>query len=147
MKCADVARAHDVRPGAEIDEVAVAIERDLFVVWNVLDDIELEFAGFGSLAERGEPAFLSKLQRFIARNFNPLEGMVRLDLLFHLRLDFLEILGRDAVRQIDVVIKTVFDRRPGGELRFRPDFQDRRRKDMRSRMTKTFEVRHLLALF
>ena len=73
--------------------------------------------------------------------------MVRLNLLFHLRLDFLEVLRRNAVRKIDVVIKTVFYRRPGGELRFRPDFQDRRRKDMGSRMTKTFEVRHLLALF
>jgi hypothetical protein len=35
---------------AEIDEVATAIERDFFVGWNVLDDIELEFAGFRSLA-------------------------------------------------------------------------------------------------
>ena len=47
--------------------------------------------------------------------------MVRFDLLFHLRLDLFEIVGRNAVRKIDIVIKTVFHRRPGSELRFRPD--------------------------
>ena len=61
--------------------------------------------------------------------------MVRFDLLFHLRLDLLEVFGRNAVRQFDVVIESVLDRRPGGELRFRPDFQNRRREDMRRRMT------------
>jgi len=39
-----------MRAGAEIDEVATAIERDFFVLRNVLDDVELEFAGLGSLA-------------------------------------------------------------------------------------------------
>ena len=72
--------------------------------------------------------------------------MVRFDLLLHLRLDLLEILRRNAVRKIDIVIKTVLDRRPGGELRFRPDFQNRRRQDMRGRMTQTFDVGHLRAL-
>ena len=50
LERADVSRAHDVRPGAEIDEVAVAIERDFFARRNVLDDVELELAGFRSLA-------------------------------------------------------------------------------------------------
>jgi hypothetical protein len=31
--------------------------------------------------------------------------MIRFDLLFHLRLDLLEIIGRNAVRKIDIVIK------------------------------------------
>src|SRR6184192_1508881 len=44
LERADVSRAHDVRPGAEIDEVSAAIERDLFVGRNVLDNVELEFA-------------------------------------------------------------------------------------------------------
>jgi hypothetical protein len=72
--------------------------------------------------------------------------MVRFDLLFHFRLDFLKILGRNAVFKINVVIKTVFHRWPCGELRFRPDFQDRRSKYVGSRMTETFQVCHLLAL-
>ena len=47
---ADVSGAHDVRARAEIDEIAAAIERDFFFGRNVLDDVELEFAGLGSLA-------------------------------------------------------------------------------------------------
>ena len=44
LERADVSRAHDVRAGAEIDELAVAIERDRFARRNVFDDIELELA-------------------------------------------------------------------------------------------------------
>ena len=92
------------------------------------------------------PCFPS-CERFVARNFDPLERMVRFDLLFHLGLDLFEIVRRNAVRKIDVVIKTVLDRWPGGELCFRPDFQNRRRQDMRGRMPEALEVRHLRALF
>ncbi len=63
-----------MRAGAEIDEVAVAIERDSLVVWNVLDDVELEFARLGSLAERSETPFFAELQRLVARDFHALEG-------------------------------------------------------------------------
>src|SRR5205085_7656948 len=41
---ADISGAHDMRPGAEIDEIAVAIERNGFARRNVFDDIELELA-------------------------------------------------------------------------------------------------------
>ena len=44
LERADVSGAHDMRPGAEIDEIAVAIERDGFARRNVFDDIELELA-------------------------------------------------------------------------------------------------------
>ena len=93
LERADVSRAHDVRTCAKIDEIAAAIERNFFVRRNVFDDIDLEFTGFGAFAQRREPAFLSKFQRFIARNFNALEWMVRFDFLLHFRLDFLEIIG------------------------------------------------------
>src|SRR6476661_9467048 len=52
LERADVAGAHDVRAGAEIGELAVAIERDFFALGNVLDDIELELAWRSSLTER-----------------------------------------------------------------------------------------------
>src|SRR5947207_10183821 len=119
---ADVSRAHDVRSGAKIDEVTAAIERDFLVGRNVLNNVEREFAWLWSLAQCGKTSFSSKLERFIARNLHALERMVRLDLLLHLSLDFLEILRRNAVRKIDVVIKPVLYWWPGGELRFRPDF-------------------------
>ena len=73
--------------------------------------------------------------------------MVRFDLLLHLRLDLLKIVRRNPVREIDIIIKAVLDRRPGGELRFRPDLQNRRRQHMRRRMTQPFDVRHLRAHF
>ena len=85
-------------------------------------------------------------QRLVARNDDALEGVVRFDLLLHLRLDLREILGRDAVRQFDVVIKAVLDRRPGGELRVGPDAQDGRRQDVRGGMAQALEVGHLRAL-
>ena len=85
-------------------------------------------------------------QGFVAREFDALEGVVRFDLLFHLGLDLLEILGRDAVRQFDVVIEAVLDRRAGGELRFRPDVQDGRRQDVRGGMAQPLDVGHLRAL-
>src|SRR2546428_13492635 len=68
LERADVSGAHDMRSGAKINEIATAIERDLFVRRNVFDDIDLVFARLIAIAERREPAFLSKLERFIARN-------------------------------------------------------------------------------
>ena len=113
-----------MRAGAKIEKFAVAIERNRFVRRNVLDDVELELARLGSRTKGTKFTTFGHGQRFVARNVNALERMVRLDLLLHLGLDFLEIFGRDAMRQFDVVIKTVLHRRPGGELRFRPDFQN-----------------------
>src|SRR5205823_3432914 len=52
LKRADVPGAHDVWTGAKVNEIAVAIERDLFFGWYVLDNVELESAGLGSLAQR-----------------------------------------------------------------------------------------------
>ncbi len=50
------------------------------------------------------------------------------------------------MRQIDVVIEAVLDRRPGGELRLRPDAQDGRGQHMRGGMAEPLEVGHLGAL-
>src|SRR5438067_1361536 len=51
LERADVPGAHDVRAGAEIGELAIAIERDFFALGNVLDNVELELAGRRSLTE------------------------------------------------------------------------------------------------
>ena len=42
LECADVARAHNVGPGAEIDKIAVFVEADFFAFGNVFDDVQLE---------------------------------------------------------------------------------------------------------
>ena len=143
LERADVAGAHDVRPGAEIGEIAVAIERDFFALGNVLDDIELELARVPGRSPRAPSRHACAIASASSREtIDPLEDVVRFDLLFHLRLDLREILGRDAVRQIDVVIEAVLHRRPGGELRLRPDAQDGRRQHVRGGMAQPLEVGH-----
>src|SRR6266566_7321259 len=62
----DISGAHHMRAGAKVDEVAVAIERDLFARRNVFDDIELEFAWLFPIAQRREPSFLAEIERFVA---------------------------------------------------------------------------------
>ena len=69
------------------------IERNFFVGRNVFDDVELEFARLGSFAQSGKPALLSERERFVARNFDPFERMIRFDFVFHLGLDLFEIIG------------------------------------------------------
>src|SRR3954470_24664911 len=77
LERADVAGPHDVRAGAEIGELAVAIERDFFALGNVLDDIELELARLRPIAERAEDAAPGHVERFVARDGDALESVVR----------------------------------------------------------------------
>ena len=118
---ADVTGAHNVRTGAEIGELAVAIDRDLFAFGNVLDDIEFEFARRRSLTEGAKGTTFSHGQSVAARQDNALEGMIGFDFFFHLGLDLLEVFGRNAVPEFDVVI----------EIRSRP--AARRRIEHRAR--------------
>src|SRR5205809_4249277 len=69
--------------------------------------------------------------------------MVGFDLFFHLRLDFLEIVWRNPVRKINIVIKTILYGRPCSELCLRPNLQDCGRKYVRRRMPEPFDIRHL----
>ena len=107
-----------------------------------MDDVELELARARPFPKARERAFPGKLQRLLARDVDALETMVRLDLLLHLRLDARKVLGRDAVRQVDVVIKAVLDRRAGGELRLRPEAQDGRGQHVGAGVTKGFNFSH-----
>ena len=50
------------------------------------------------------------------------------------------------MREFNVVIKTVLDRRPGGELRVRPKAENRRGQDMRGGMPDAFQLGHLRAV-
>ena len=55
---ADVAGAHHVRSGAQVNELAVFIIRNRLAFGNVLYDIELEFARDRALGQRRKTAFL-----------------------------------------------------------------------------------------
>jgi len=135
-----------VRPGAQIDEVPVLIIGNRLALGNVLEIAELEFTRDRPLAQRTKPAALRVLHRLFAGDNPFLERMIGLDLPFHLRLDFLEILGRDAVAQFDVVVKTGLDRRAGGELRVGPQAEDGGGHDVGAGMADALEFGHLLAV-
>src|SRR5207247_4685400 len=82
----------------------------------------------------------------LARDHNPLEHMVRLNLLFHLLLNLWEILRRDAMRELDIIIKAVLNRRPGRELRLGPQPQHGGRHHMSARMPDAFQLGHLFTI-
>src|SRR2546423_13296829 len=134
-----------MRSGAKIGKIAVAIERDLLVRRNVFDDVEFEFGGLRPVIKGTKGTTVCQIQGLISGNLQSLEEMVRLDFLFHLCLDLLEIVWRNAVRQFDVVIKAILDWRTCRELRLRPDAQDRGREDMSSGMTQSLQLGHLRA--
>ena len=102
----------------------------------------LNFEGSALSESAARRPLSSEIHRLRPGDFHALEGVVRLDLLFHLLLDPREVLRRDPVRQIDVVIEAVVDRRTGGKLRFRPNAQDGRGQHMRAGVTESFDVSH-----
>ena len=72
--------------------------------------------------------------------------MVGLDFLFHLGLDLLKILRRDAVGKLDIVIETVLDGRAGGELGVGPEPENGGGHDMGAGMAQALQVGHFLAV-
>ena len=96
-RAADVTGAGDVPPAAKIDEFALSIERQRFLVGQTgLDVLDLELLS----------QLLTECEGFVARHFEALETLVRLDDLLHLGFDPREVFIRERVRQLEVVIKT-----------------------------------------
>ena len=136
-----------MRPGAEVNEIAVLEIRNRFALGNRFEVVELELAHIaGAFGQSAQPSAFGILDGLFAGDDDFLERVVRLDLLLHLGLDLLEILRRDAVLQIHVVIKSVFDRRTGGELRLGPEPQNGGGHDVRGGMADAFQLGHLRAV-
>ena len=95
LERADFARGGHVRAAAQIDEVAVAADDDLFVGGQLANVLQLE-------ALVGED-----LLGLVARDHLAHERLVAGDDLGHLGLDGLEILRRDGARQLEVVEEAV----------------------------------------
>ena len=94
LESADVAGAHYVRPGAKVDEIAVLVIRDLLAFGNVFEIPNLELARIPRpLGQSAKSAALGVFRRLLACHDFLLEDMVRLDLLFHLRLDLGKVFG------------------------------------------------------
>ncbi len=108
LERADVAGAHDMRAGAEVGEIAVAVDGDFLALGDALDDIEFEFARLGPRAERAEGAGLRPFagpRR--ARAAMRSKGWFALTSFFISASMRLEVLGGDAMREIEVVVEAV----------------------------------------
>jgi hypothetical protein len=138
-----------VRSGAEVDELAVLEAGDLLAFRNFVDEVELEDAGIArTLAQAAEAAALRHGLGFLAADALPFELLVLLRDLFHLRLDLLEVIRRDAVlRQVEVVVEAVFHRRAVGKLGIRPQAQDGGGHHMGTGVAQAVDVGHLGAFF
>ncbi len=91
-----------MRTAAQIDEFSLPIERQRGMVGQpLLDMLDLELL----------PQVAADFQGLVARLFDPLERLVHFDQPGHLGLDPREILFAQLVRQIEVVIKPLVDRR------------------------------------
>src|SRR5271157_4097369 len=143
----NVPGSHHVRPGTQVGKVSVPIQRNLFSLRNAVKDIELEFTWLVSCSKSAESSLFGQSESFVPANDNPLEWLVLLDHLFHFCLDFLKIARRNVMVQLDVIVKTVLDWWPCGELCIRPDPKNSRRKNVRAGRAYPFEFGHLLSCF
>ena len=93
-------------PPAEVDELALAVDRDLLVVGEVADDL-----GLVVLADR-----IEEPDRVVALPDLAGDGLVAGDDLAHARLHRLEIGRREGLVAGEVVVEAVLDGRPDGDL-------------------------------
>ncbi len=113
-------RGH-VRPAAEIDPVALAVQRDRFLLGNGSDDLGLVLLAL--VAE--------ERHRFVARHFLALNRQILLRDFRHPFFDGGEILGRERPLVREVVVEAVLDHRPDGHLRLREELLHRMRQQVR----------------
>ena len=105
-RVADLARRGHVRPAAEVCPFALAIEFQILVGRNGVDQLDLE--GFTLLFEQA--------LRRLARNDAFQERLVAGDDLAHALFDRREILGRERLVAEEIVIEAVLDHRANGDL-------------------------------
>ncbi len=122
-----------VRAGAQVDELAVLIERDCLAFGNV--GKAADFVAF-------LPAALDQRDGLVARDFAAGEHLAFRGDLAHLLLDAREILGREFMLQVDVVVEARVGRRPDVEFRVGEDAEQRRGQHVRTRMTEFLQRCH-----
>ena len=115
----------NVRPAAEVSELAGAVNRNLFIgLGELLDEMALHEVAF--FFELGQPLVprqkLARVRQVLLHQF------------LHFLFDLLEILGRKRSGSVEVVKKTAFGRRPVTELGLRKQLEHRRRQQVRRRM-------------
>jgi len=113
-----------VRAPAEIDPVALPVERDRLLLGNGGDDL-----GLVLLAHVAE-----ELHRFVARHLAARDRQVALRNLGHAPLDRGEVFGRKGALVGKIVIEAVFDHRADGDLRIGEELLHRVREQVRRRV-------------
>ncbi len=106
LDCPDVSRARQVGPLADVNEVALFIERDHRVLNHGVDDFRLV----------GLAPFLAERDRLGTRHLHPRDRQVAFDDLDRARLDLFQILRRERAVERKVVVKPLVDRRADRHL-------------------------------
>ena len=111
-----------MRPAAKVGKVALTIQRDNLAFRQVTDDFSFVMFAF----------VVKKFNGIFAGHDNALKLLVAFDDFMHLCLDFFKIFRRERLFAGKVIIKTVFDSRPDGNLNVRPQFFNRLRHNVRT---------------
>ena len=118
----DRRRVLEMRPATEVGEVPLRVERDLALrLARELDLVWLLFA-------------LEACDRLLARELLARPRTALRDLPAHLLLDRFEVGLRDRLRELEVVVEAVGDRRPDRDLHSGMEAQHRLREQMGSRV-------------
>src|SRR6266571_1329406 len=104
----ELTRGGNVRPAAQIDEIAFPVQRDLFVRWNRGDDLRLVALadGFEVLNRLVAQPDLARHREVFFRQFR------------HAPFDGVEIVWRERPLERKIVVEAVLDHRADGHLRF-----------------------------
>ena len=112
----------DVRPGAQVDELALPVKADDRVLRQVADELHLVW--LAQLFHIGNGLF--------PRQLKPLEREVLPGNLFHFLFDGRQVVRGKRLRRVKVVVKAVFNGRADGQLDLWVETLDRLREHVRS---------------
>ena len=129
LERADLAGVRQVRPAAQIHEVAVGVVGHLGIGRDHRQEVELVL-----LVGGGESSL-----RLVAGGFAGHERLLLGDDLAHARLDLLQVLGSERRGAREVVVKAVLDRRSAGDLDVREQVDDRGGEHVGRRMAQPVE--------
>src|SRR5262245_58175451 len=125
LEGADAAGVRDVRTAAEVDEFALPIEAERWILLQIVVDL----FDFVALAQ-----VFHERPRLGGWPLEELERLGVLDDLFHLLFDAREIVLADGSRRIDVVVEAIFQRGAERQLHAGKEAHDGPRHDMRAAM-------------
>ena len=130
LECLDAPGGRDVRPAAEVGELAGLVDGNLLVGrGELLDEVALHEVAFR----------LEALQALLARQKLARVGQVLLHQLLHLLLDGFQVLGRERLLAIEVVEESALGRRTVAELGLGKQLQHRGGHQVRRRVAIDFQ--------